>query len=178
MNNKFTSLGDINKFKYSPSPLSHCQFCTVCLLTRSIIFDINFLQSSQHIAPYFLGCLRVVMELHTTHTRDFVKIADDRFDEELGELSLRENGLLIKFESLSCDPNILKFVESCNTGFLRIDVERLFESLLLSVDSTDNAGAVVDEIDVDGDSFDGSFGFVDLISNSSTKLKPRIQIFT
>jgi hypothetical protein len=119
------------------------------------------------------------MELHTTHTRDFVKIADDRFDEELGELSLRENGLLIRFESLSCDPNILKFVESCNTGFLRIDVERLFESLLLSVDSTDNAGAVVDEIDVDGESFDGSFGFVDLISNTSTKLKPRIcQKFT
>ena len=143
-------------------------------MTRSIIFDINFLQSSQHIAPYFRGCLRVVIELHTTHTRDFVKIADDRFeDEELGELSLRENGLLIRFESLSCDPNILKFVESCNTGFLRIDVERLFESLL-SVESTDNAGAVVDDIDVDGESFDGSLAFVDLSSNSSTKLKPRI----
>lgn len=138
----------------------------------------NFLQSSQHIAPYFLGCLRVVIELHTTHTRDFVKIADDRFEEELGELSLRENGLLIKFVSLSCDPNILKFVESCNTGFLRIDVDRLFESLL-SVDSTDNAGVVVDEIDVDGESFDGSFDFVDFSSNSSTKLKPRIEsLFT
>lgn len=75
-------------------------------------------------APYFRGCLRVVIELHTLHTRDFVKIADD--DEEgdvelFDESSLRENGLLSAPESRSCDPKRLKLVESCSTGFRRID---------------------------------------------------------
>jgi hypothetical protein len=91
-------------------------------LTRSIILDMNFLQISQHIAPYLRGCFRVVMELQTLHTRDFVKIAVDEEGVELvDESSFRENGLLCAFESRSCDPKRLKFVESCSTGFRRID---------------------------------------------------------
>lgn len=113
----------------------------------------NFLQSSHDIAPYFFGCLRVVIELQTSHAGDFVNIDDVKLDDvEFGELSLSENGLLIKLESLSCDPNRLKLVESCSTGFLRIDEERLLFDSLLSDDNIESEGAVaVDDVAIDND---------------------------
>jgi hypothetical protein len=75
----------------------------------------NFLQSSQQIAPYFLGCFRVVIELHTLHARDFVNIEDEAIFDG-GEESCNEKGLLIALFASRCscggDPKRLKVEES------------------------------------------------------------------
>lgn len=134
-----------------PSPLSHWKLQPGFLLTFSIIFDINFLHNSQQTAPYFLGCFRVVIELHTWHTREVVKIDEERF-EALDELSLSENGLLIAFESRSWElPNSPKLEESWRTGLRRME------------DDGDTGGSFL--------SFDF---FEDLWSTSSVKLKAKI----
>lgn len=138
-----------------PSPLSHVKLQRGFLLTFSIILDINFLQSSQQTAPYFLGCLRVVIELQTWHTSDVVKIDEERF--ELEELRLSENGLLIVPGSRSWGlPKRPKVVESWSTGLRRIEEDD--KALLAS-------GGLSGSL--------RSFPFlVDFKSNSSTKLKP------
>lgn len=79
-------------------------------MTFLIVFDMNFLQSRQQTAPYFRGLDGFVIESHTLHTSDVVKM-DDEFVLD-GELRLRENGLLIALESRSCELPKLPKVES------------------------------------------------------------------
>lgn len=109
---------------HSPSFRTHCSPLKGSLLANFlIIFDMNFLHSSQHTAPYLRGCLRVVMELHTKHTNEVVKI-EEAF--RLGDSSFKENGLLIGVISRAPkDPKL----ENCSIGFRRIDLLLIASSL-------------------------------------------------